>query len=242
MTQKTALQAIQQVCGELALPSPGSLSGTLDENVKQLIALANSAGAELATFYSWEGLTAEWVFQTIPGQDSYDLPADWNYFTDQTQWDRTNHWPLLGPKSATEWQWLKGGMLSQGPRLRYRVWQGKFWLHPAPGSTPWTMAMEYVKSTWVSDGSGGYTDMIVNDGDIPLFDFWLFTRYIRLKFQEAKGLDTTSILSDFTRMFNGITGKDKGAPILSLAPRYNTILITPNNVPDGSWPVGVSTP
>lgn len=241
MVRQSALMCIQQVCGELGLPSPVTLNGSTDSNVTQLLALANAAGSELATYFNWPDLIKEWVFETVDGQDSYAMPTDWNYFTDQTQWDRTNHWPLLGPKSATEWQWLKGGMLSQGPRLRYRVWQGKFYLHPAPGSTPATIAMEYVSSAWLTS-SDGVKSMITQDSDTPVFDFWLFTRFLKLKFQETKGLDTSAMLNDFGRLFSGMTGKAGGAPILNLSPRYNTILITPNNVPDGSWPVGTMAP
>ena len=99
----------------------------------------------------------------------YDMPSDWSYFIDQTQWDRTNHWPLLGPKTAQEWQWLKGGLLSSGPRLRYRVVAAKFeiWPVPSPSNTPigdsvitgvfapGTLAMEYVADTWLKDVNAG---------------------------------------------------------------------------------------
>ena len=35
-------------------------------------------------------------------QDTYQEPADFDHFINETWWDRTNHWPMLGPKSAQE--------------------------------------------------------------------------------------------------------------------------------------------
>jgi hypothetical protein len=36
-------------------------------------------------------------------------------------------------------------------------------------------------------------------------------------------------------------GKNKGAPVLTLAPRARSMLIGINNIPDGSWNVGNGT-
>ncbi len=49
--------------------------------------------------------------------------------------------------------------------------------------------------------------------------------------------DTTAVLSDFTRLFDSLTGKDVGAPILNLNGCQTPMFIGPWSVPDGSWQV-----
>lgn len=250
---KSVLWIIQQATAELGLPSPSTISATQDPLVIQFVALLNRCGYELVQGYPWEQLDKQHIIETAEGQSEYDLPSDWSYFIDQTQWDRTNHWPLLGPKSPQEWQWLKGGLLSSGPRIRYRVWKGKFVIFPTPSPTntpspgdntgvfaPWTLAMEYISNAWLmsSTQANTYYSEIQNDSDICLLDPWVTTAYLKLKFRQAKGLDDSNFKDDFVQLFWSRTGKNKGAPILTMAPRARTMLIGVNNIPDGSWNVG----
>jgi hypothetical protein len=245
---------VTQAMREMGLPAPAAVVTSPDATVQQMVALLNRAGNDLTIGFPWEQLIREWILETQDGVPAYDMPADWNYFLDQTQWDRTNHWPLLGPKTAQEWQWLKGGLLSSGPRLRYRVVSGKFELWPVPSPTntpignsasdgvfvPWTLAMEYVSDTWLKDSEveNTYYAECKSDNDIVLLDPWVLTAYLKLKYWEAKGLDTGAYQSDFLQTWNNRIGKNKGAPMLTLAPRARTMLIGINNIPDGSWNVG----
>lgn len=248
---RTALWVVQQAMVEMGLPKPVELAASQDATVQQMLALLNRAGTDMVLGFPWEQLIKEWVLETVDGQGGYDMPSDWDYFLDQTQWDRTNHWPLMGPKTAQEWQWLKGGLLSSGPRLRYRVLSGKFELWPVPsaintpspaseGFVPWTIAMEYVSNTWLKDANlaNTYYSEVENDTDLVLLDPWVLSAYLKLKYWEAKGLNTTAYTKDFLGTWESRIGKNKGAPMLTLAPRARTMLIGINNIPDGSWNVG----
>jgi hypothetical protein len=240
-TYWNALRLINQVAGELGLPQYATVVGVSNVQSIQLLSLLNSSGNELNLYYTWEQFTKEWDFTTTPGLDSYDTPVDLKYFTDQTQWDRTNHWPLLGPKSAQEWAWLKGSFVASLPRMRYRIYNNQLKLYPPPPG-PLNLAMEYVKNTWVLTNPGGggevETDMIALDSDILQYDPWLLIKFLKLKFYELKGFDTTGVQADFMRIFNSLTGKDVGAKILSLTPRPIQQYLGPWSVPDGSWNVG----
>jgi hypothetical protein len=44
----------------------------------------------------------------------------------------------------------------------------------------------------------------------------LITAYLKVVFMAAKGFDTTSLMSEFTTIFNMLTGKDKSGEILSV--------------------------
>lgn len=235
-----ALQAINQVAGELGLPKTNSIAGDTSVQTTQLLALMNSAGNELLNYYPWEQFRKEWVFDTVGDQGEYALPVDWAYNLDQTQWDRTDHWPLIGPKSAQEWAWLKGGLLAAAPRLRFRVAGNKFMIWPVPDSDhAYNIAQEYISRYWVMpDSTQSSSDMIDLDSDIVLYDPWLFTRYVKLKFYQLKGFDQTAVQADFMRIFNALTGKDVGAPILNMSPRPVSQYLGPWSVPDGSWNLG----
>lgn len=251
MSQDTVLWVIQQASLEMGLPKPLEAVSATDTTTQQLVALLNAAGNEMVNGYPWEQLTKEFLITTVDGQSEYTMPSDWSYFLDQTQWDRTNHWPLLGPKTAQEWQWLKGGLLSSGPRLRYRVLGGKFQLFPTPNAqntptngsdgafVPWTLAMEYVSDTWLASATEANTfyNFAQDDTNLLLVDPWIMVKFIKMKYWEAKGLDTTAYSKDFIGMWESRIGKNKGAPMLTLAPRARTMLIGINNIPDGSWNV-----
>lgn len=247
----SALDIAKQIAGELALPQPTSLTGSTTPQATQLLAMLNSAGNELLLYYTWQEFLKEWDFTTVVGQGEYPLPSDWSYFIDQTQWDRTNHWPLLGPKSPQEWSWLKGGLLAAAPRMRYRVMNNNFLLWPVPGvltdgngnPMDFNMAMEYISDNWVVPVSDpdSFANMVVADGDLVRYNPWLMVKFIKYKFYELKGMETTGVLSDFMRIFNSLTGKDKGAPKLSLSPRFPPLFIGPWSIPDGSWDTSANT-
>jgi hypothetical protein len=238
----TVLWAIQQASMEMGLPKPNDAVANLDLTIQQLVALLNAAGTEMTLGYPWQQLNKTLTITTVAGQDSYALPADFNYFLFQTQWDRTNHWPLMGPKSAQEWEWLKGGLLSSAPRIRYRINAGQFQIHPVPavGAATLTLAMEYVSNAWLVNGSNPALtyDAIHADDDILLLDPWLCVKFLKLKFWEAKGLATDAYTKDFVLSWEARTSKNKGGPILSMARRPQSILIGIENIPDGSWATG----
>lgn len=235
MTYWTGLAIVKQVAAELGLPQPTTLVGSTAVSDNQLIALMNSAGNELLLYYPWQQFKLQWEFTTTAAE-SYTLPTLWKYFVDQTQWDRTNHWPMLGPKSPQEWAWLKGGLLASAPRIRYRVMDNLFYIWPIP-SPGYSLAMEYMSSAWVLDGTTS-AEMVTTDTSVVQYDPWLVIKFIKLKFYQLKGFDTTGVLADFTRIFDSLTGKDIGAPILSLNIRSPSMFIGPWSVPDGSWNVG----
>ena len=231
-----ALRLLNQVAGELGLPQYTSVVGVSNVQSVQLLALLQAAGNELNLYYPWEHLNKEWSITTVPATEIYTPPLDFKYATDQTQWDRSNRWPLLGPKSAQEWAWLKGSLVATLPRMRYRFIGGKMKLFPIPTTTI-NITMEYTSGFWVQTTGNAFTDTVVLDTDILLYDPWLLIKFIKLKFYELKGFSTLSAQADFMRVFNALTGKDAGASILSLAPVASSFYIGSHSVPDGSWNV-----
>ena len=231
----SAVDLLKQLSSELGLPVQTTVVNVDNPQGSQLLAALNSAGNELLNYYPWEQLAGPYSITLEADKDEYDLPADWAYFVDQTQWDVTNHWPLLGPKSAQEWAYLKGGIVASFPRMRYRVKRDKFCVFPKPeATTTYTLEMEYVRNTWVQSEST-MTDMVVKDGDICMYSPWLLIKFVKLKFYQLKGYDTTATQADFVRLFDALKGKDAGAQVYDLSPRHSPMFIGPHSVPDGNW-------
>lgn len=168
-------------------------------------------------------------------QTIYDLPSDWDRQVNRTHWDRTNHWEMVGPKSAQEWQWLKGGIVATGPRVRYRILGGKFQIWPVEVMTS-QLAYEYISKYWVY-GTGQTLPnkaYFSADDDTCIFRDRLMIAGLKYKFWEVKGLDTTDFMRDYMTELQKAQAQDHGAPTLSLAPMMDTVLISPLNIPDGN--------
>lgn len=237
----TALEVLRQTAGELGLKQPATVTGIEDVQSIQLLSLLNSGGNELMLYYPWAQFAKMWEFNSLPLPDpeGYPLPEDWLYFRDQTQWDKNNHWPLLGPKSPQEWAWLKGALVASLPRQRFRVANNKLLIYPLPvGDPPGTVfSMEYIQRNWITGAGGAPQDMIIADGDILLYNPWLLIKFVKFKFYELKGFSVAGVQTDFMRVYDSLTGQDVGGKILSLSPRYTNPYIGPWSVPDGSWNV-----
>jgi hypothetical protein len=240
MNYWTANQVLTQVAAELGLTRPESVTGLTDVQSVQLLAMLNSAGNELLMYYPWQQLAKEFSVDLVADQDEYDLPADYVYFIDQTQWDATNHWPLLGPKSAQQWAWLRNSSVASLPRMRYRIQEGVLKLYPAPASTVSDgISMEYISGYWIKANASSAPDkaMITDDSDVLYYDPWMLIKYIKLKFYELKGFNTSNVRAEFVRVFDALTGKDTGGEKLSLAPGVQQPYLGAWSVPDGSWDV-----
>ena len=100
------------------------------------------------------------------------------------------------------------------------------------------ISMEYMCNTWIqpSDSTKTPKSMVDDPNDIVLYDPWLIAKFIKLKFYELKGFDTTGVRTDFMRVFGSLTGRDEGARVLSMVPGGSTsFYIGDGSIPESSW-------
>lgn len=183
----------------------------------------------------------------VISRDTYEVPEDFITFVNDTQWDRGNHWKLVGPMSPQMDQWQRSGIVATGPRRRFRqVGRNnevfRLWPPPAQNDTPGPLVYEYLSSYWVqsdpalssgvSTPKGSYTA----DGDISVFDDRLLIEGLKWRFFAAKGFDYTSQLSLWNNQLQVAMARDGGAGILPLNRRRFPFLISPAQVQDGNWP------
>lgn len=147
----TLFTLLTDAANEIGITPPTSVVGSTTLETKQLLALAYREAETLRMGFDWPQLTKEYTFSTANGTANYALPADFDRFALGTFWDRTNHWELLGPITATEWQQIKSGVVSSAPRRRFRVkgvQDNRFYLDPTPTSTD-TLVFEYISQNWI---------------------------------------------------------------------------------------------
>lgn len=173
------------------------------------------------------GTTSALTFYKV----GYDLPTDWLKETPNTEWDRTNRWPLLGPKSAQEWAYLKGGIVSAGPRMRYRIMGDKFELNPNPAANT-SLSFEYISKYWVESSAGAGKVKFTADDDTHVFDDYLISLGLKLRWLMVKGLAYDWVYNEYMDRLNKLQAQNKSAPILSVAPIRQSILLGVGNVPE----------
>jgi len=176
------------------------------------------------------------VSMTFAKQD-YAMPTDFDRMISDTNWDRTNHWRNLGTKTSQEWQWLQGGIISVGPRERYRIYNNRLRIFQALTSI-YTFAFEYVSNYWVmsSGATAGDKGAFTLDTDTTIFPDDLMLAGLKFYFLKAKKLDYSVELGEFMRALSYTKAQDVPVPAQSLAPIGMNPLVGPWSVQDGNWP------
>jgi len=164
----------------------------------------------------------------------YPLPPDYETITDNTHWDKTKHWQMLGPVDAQQWQWLKSGYISTGPRVRWRILGGEFQIWP-PYNTQEYLGFEYRSKGFVRNVAGDVLNSFSADTDTTVLDDTIMVLATKLKYFQIKSFDTTSLQSDYMRYLSIAKANDKGSATLSFAPQPSAVLIGWANVPDTGY-------
>ncbi len=168
------------------------------------------------------------------GKTKYALPPDFETITNRTQWDKSKHWEMLGPEDAQQWQWLKSGYISTGPRVRWRILDGQFQIWPIMNTQEY-LGFEYRSNYWARSSTGVPKGSFTADNDTCIYDSRLMVLKTKLKYFQIKNFDTTSLQQDYFRVLNVVKANDKGAPNLSFAPYPSKVLIGYANIPDTGY-------
>jgi len=164
----------------------------------------------------------------------YDLPPDYETITDNTHWDKTKHWQMLGPVDAQQWQWLKSGYISTGPRVRWRILGGQFQIWP-PYNTQEYLGFEYRSKGWARSAAGVVKNSFTVDTDTTVLDNTVMVLLTKLKYFQIKSFDTTALQQDYNRYLSVAKANDKGSATLSFAPAPSAVLIGWANIPDTGY-------
>lgn len=193
-------------------------------------------------------------------RDTYPEPIDFDRFINQTWWDRTNRWSLMGPDSPQIDQWHRSGVVTIGPRRHFRqigavgaagdfnsdfgpdfsvaglLKNYRIWPPPGALDTPIDLVFEYItrNAVWSKTGAGQTT--FLADTDFPIIDPNLLILDTKWRFFAIKGLDYAAMQQEARDYIDRSYANDGGAKTLSLPSPRGSIFISPGNVQDGNFP------
>lgn len=163
----------------------------------------------------------------------YAMPADYDHMVDRTQWDKTQHWEMIGPETAQQWQWLKSGYIATGPRVRWRRLGGYFQVWPAISAAEY-LGMEYVSNSPVRAAAGTAKQSFTVDTDTCIFPDGLMIVGLKNLYYQAKGFGD-QYSDKYEELLALAKANDQGSATLHMAPDPVSTLIGWENIPDAGF-------
>ena len=238
---RTLLELIQQATNEIGILQPSQLVGQVDDQSRQLLALANREGKDFAMLANsrggWQNLHKEYTFTTVSGTPDYALPSDFEYFVQSTFWDGSMRWELIGPITAQEKQILRYGSVTSGPRRKFYIRENRMYIEPEPTTTGETIAFDYYSNAWCQSSGGTAQQRWSADLDTYKLDEDCFVQGIKWRFLRAKGLDYSEEKKAYDEDCMRVLARDGGARDLSLVRNEGVPFISMCNVPDSGFGV-----
>jgi hypothetical protein len=164
----------------------------------------------------------------------YALPADYDRMIDRTQWDKSRRWMLVGPQTAAQWQWLKSGWISTGPRTRFRILGGYFQIFP-PVAANNIYGYEYYSQNWVLGADGSTKSLFSADTDTCYWPDRLMVAGIKAEYFGVKGFDNSTFMREFMGQQDKAKAMDSPQDTLSMNPSVSQVLLDWNNIPDSGY-------
>lgn len=222
---------MSSIAGISTNPTYFQVTGT-GINQDTFVTAATGSTVTINQVAATSGTTVSLTFSQV----LFPFPSGFDRLIDRTDWDKGKHWEMLGPKTPQEWEWLKSGYISTGPRIRYRQFGNVFAIWPPLGATE-LLSYEYVSKFWIvaANGTAPTKQLFTVDTDTTIFPDPLMRATIKLKYLEAKGLDTTAAFRDWEAQRDIAIADDAGSATLSLNPRPGEILIGWRNIPDSRY-------
>lgn len=230
------LTIIQNVADKVGLVRPTSVIGASDHQTRQLLALANQEGVELARRHDWQALTKEktWTAAATQAQTGV-LPSDFDRFIPGTFYNRGRSRIVAGPLTPQEWQDYQSRLTSIVYDA-FRVRGDTIYLLPTPGGSD-TYVFEYVTKSWCASAGDSAPDQTewLQDTDTafipePLIELGLIWRY-----KHSRGLDYSEDFRTYEMQFARVTGREAGKRTLNMGAQVDKRMPRAPQAPDGSW-------
>lgn len=229
------LGMMQEVCKRIGITSPNTVVGNTDENIIQLLSLANEEGEELSERYNWSSMIQEATHTTLAAQSQgamSTIASGFKFILPDTMWNRTSNrkvWPV----SDAEWQAYQSQALA-GPNSFFRIRIGNLYIIPTPTAGQ-TLAFEYFSKNWCESSGGTDQSAWAADTDTGILDEQLMRSGIIWRWKKAQGLDYAEDFRQYEgRVANAIT-RDGAKKHINFGGPSKAIFISNANVKEGSW-------
>lgn len=246
------LTIAQAVADEVGFDRPSSVVGSTDLQVRQLHALLNREGhwlvAGAGRGHVWNALLRDKSVTVTSGTDTYAVPTDCLRIVNDTMWDTTNDWPMIGPLTSQEWETLKRGLTVTGPRKRWRLVgeaDGTYanaatsfyvQIDPSPTNSTDEFFYEYVSNGFARQNSDAAAGTFDHDSDNPILPEQLFILGGIWRWKNAKGLPYAEEKTTYDAHLELMIGADKASRKLKMSRRTTgPRLLDAFNVPDSGF-------
>lgn len=148
----TILDIAKECSRQLQIPVPAAFVTATSNNQVLLKAMIYKTLEELRDEYDWPELQKQFLFRSYENLAAYPIPPDYDRRIDETLWNRSQNWPLIGPIDPILWQQYKSGFITTLPRQRFRV-KGidisQFYIDPTPSEADnfQQLVFEYISKT-----------------------------------------------------------------------------------------------
>lgn len=245
------LTLAQDLADELGIDRPSSVVGSADNTVRQLLAILKSEGQYLVRAHEWSALLRDKEVTVTSGTDTYALPTDCSRVVNDTMWDTTNDWPMIGPLSSQEWEIIKRGVAVTGPRKRWRLIgeaDGTYaaaassryvQIDPVPTNSTDTFFYEFVTTGYARQNSDAAAGAWDHDSDVGILDERLFYLGGKYRWLRAKGLPYDEEKDEYDAFLSTCIAQDKSARKLFLNRRrlVGPQLLDWHNIPETGYGV-----
>jgi len=231
------LTMIQDVTDQVGLPRPTAVIGTADTQIRQLLALANQEGRELARRGYWENLTKETTFVVTATEEQVGvIPSDYDRLIEGSVWNRTQGRKVAGPIDPQRWQALKTNLFNS-VWDSFRIRGGSFLCQPTPTAGD-TFAFEYISLNWLTNAAGDteYAAWQADD-DVGKLCECLMGLGVVWRFLKAKGMDYSEAFRTYEMELQQRIANDGGMRILDLGSDQGGSAVFDPFTPESSWTI-----
>jgi hypothetical protein len=230
------LTIIQNATRRLGLNSPTTAYASTDEQIIQMVGLAQQEGIELAHRHPWQILTTEKTFTcTAAAAQVGAFPSDFDRFIDESFFNRTQKRPVFGPIAPQDWQFTQA-VVAATLVESFRVRGGSILITPTPNGTD-NYAYEYISTNWCqSSGLVGQATWAA-DADTSLLDEEAIALGVSWRFLRAKGFDYGEAFRTYELKVADLFLRDGGKRRLNFGQRGLTGIARMPYVSEGSWPL-----
>jgi len=233
------LTLVQGVCRRIGLQVPSVVYTSTDQQILQLMEIANEEGQSLAERYPWQALINEATHTSLAAESQGAITSiatnGFKYILNNTIWNRTEQRPIYGALTPAEWQMLKASSVT-GPFEQFRIRGGTLRINPTPTAGQ-TWAFEYVSKNWLTDSAGTtYRSAWGADDDVGLLDENLMALGVIWRWQQAKGLEYAEAMQKYELQVENATARDKVPAVISMDGNF-TQKTHGLVIPNGNWSV-----
>lgn len=216
MSFLTLINNVQKRAGLEVTTNP---SANANPTVKQLVALANIEGQDLALRHPWSVLQKRESHSALAAEDQGTLAsiaADMSlkFIRHTTMWNETTNRIITGPLSPQDWSDLKGLGIDY-PADHFRIFGDKLYITPAPTLAD-TIAFEYISKNWCQSSGGTGQSSWAADTDTGILDEDVMALGVYWRWRADMGFDYAEAYADYERRVMDLINADGSRPVLNM--------------------------